>query len=186
MQQEDDLLKVQDVADRLHVNSRTILRMVERGELDAVKVARSWRFRPRDIDAYLKKHHTGSLVATQEEELLHDESVPGLASVEPFRPMNRLDLEKRRIELEKEQLDLDTRRINYILETSQRMIDTPDIDDKTKAKFKVELLETLLPQLLELGKGRPMEHDGRTSERDRHASKQNAQDLSSALELEKT
>ena len=183
MQQEDELLKVQDVADRLHVNSRTILRMVERGELDAVKVARSWRFRPRDIDAYLKKHHTGSLMATQEEDLLDDESVSSFASSEPF---NRLDLEKRRIELEKEQLDLDTRRINYILETSQRMIDTPDIDDKTKAKFKVELLETLLPQLLELGKGRPLEQDGRTSERNHHTSKQNALDLSSELELEKT
>ena len=66
------------------------------------------------------------------------------------------------------------------------MIDTPDIDDKTKAKFKVELLETLLPQLLELGKGRPMEHNGRISERDRHASKQSHLDLNSALELEKT
>ena len=66
------------------------------------------------------------------------------------------------------------------------MIDTPDIDDNTKAKFKVELLETLLPQLLELGKGRPMEHNGRISERDRHASKQSHLDLNSALELEKT
>jgi excisionase family DNA binding protein len=182
MQQEDDLLKVQDVADRLHVNSRTILRMVERGELDAVKVARSWRFRPRDIDAYLKKHHTGSLVATQEEDLLDDESVSGLASSEPFRPMNRLDLEKRRIELEKEQLDLDTRRIDYVLETTKKMVTMPELDKETKAK----LLETLLPQLLELGKGRPLEHNGRISERDHHASKQNHLDMNSALELEKT
>lgn len=174
MQQEDELLKVQDVADRLHVNSRTVLRMVERGELDAVKVARSWRFRPRDINAYLKKNHTGSSVATQEEELLVDEPEADLADIQPFRPMTRLDLEKRRIELEKAQLDLDTRRIDYVLETTKKMVTMPELDKETKAK----LLETLLPQLLELGKGR-------TSERDNHTSKQNPLEMRSALELEK-
>lgn len=174
MQQEDELLKVQDVADRLHVNSRTVLRMVERGELDAVKVARSWRFRPRDINAYLKKNHTGSSVATQEEELLVDELEADLADIQPFRPMTRLDLEKRRIELEKAQLDLDTRRIDYVLETTKKMVTMPELDKETKAK----LLETLLPQLLELGKGR-------TSERDNHTSKQNPLEMRSALELEK-
>lgn len=174
MQQEDELLKVQDVADRLHVNSRTVLRMVERGELDAVKVARSWRFRPRDINAYLKKNHTGSSVATQEEELLDDEPEADLADIQPFRPMTRLDLEKRRIELEKAQLDLDTRRIDYVLETTKKMVTMPELDKETKAK----LLETLLPQLLELGKGR-------TSERDNHTSKQNPLEMRSALELEK-
>jgi len=184
MQQDDELLKVQDVAERLHVNARTVLRMVDRGELDAVKVARSWRFRPRDIDSYLKKHHTGLSVATQEE-LADDEALSGLANIEPRRPLTRLELEQRRLELEKEQLDLDTRRINYILETSQRMIDTPDLDEKTKARFKAELLETLLPQLLELGKGRSLEHDGRTSERNPQASRQNGQGLRSTLELEK-
>ena len=182
MQQEDELLKVQDVADRLHVNSRTVLRMVERGELGAVKVARSWRFRPRDIDAYLKKHHTGSSVATQEEELLDDEAAADLADIQPFRPMTRLDLEKRRLELEKAQLDLDTRRIDYVLETTKKMVTMPELDKETKAK----LLETLLPQLLELGKGRPLEHNGRTSERDNPTPKQNVLDSHSALELEKT
>lgn len=179
MQQEDELLKVQDVAARLHVNTRTVLRMVERGELDAVKVARSWRFRPRDIDTYLKKHHTGSMLAATEEEPVDDEIPAAIASKEPLRPLTRLDLEKQRIALEKEQLDLDTRRINYILETSQKMIDMPDIDDKTKAKFKVELLETLLPQLLELGKGR-------TLERSLHTSKQNTLEARSALKLDET
>ncbi|HEX6552075.1 MAG TPA: helix-turn-helix domain-containing protein [Ktedonobacteraceae bacterium] len=177
MQEMDELLKVQDVAARLHVNTRTVLRMVERGELDAVKVARNWRFQPQDIDTYLKKHHTGSILAT-EEEPVDDEILAGVASKEPQRPLTDLDREKQRIELEKEQLDLDTRRINFILETSQKMIDMSDIDDETKAKFKVELLETLLPRLLEIGKGR-------TSERDSHKSKQNSPESRSALELEK-
>lgn len=170
MQQEEELLKVQDVAARLHINTRTVLRMVERGELDAVKVARSWRFRPRDIDAYLKKHHTGSMVTTQEGELVDDEILSGAASKEPLRPLTRLDLEKQRLELEKEQLELDTRRIDYVIETTKKMVTMPELDKETKAK----LLETLLPQLLELGKGRNLE-------RDPHPSKQNGLELRSAL-----
>jgi len=170
MQQEEELLKVQDVAERLQVNARTVLRMVERGELDAVRVARNWRFRPRDIDAYLRKQHTGPAVAMQEEELADEEVALGLTNGEPRIPLTRLDIEQRRLELEKAQWDLETRRFNYILETGQKMIDTSDVDEKTKAKYKTELLESLLPQLLELGKGRNME-------RGLVASKQNGHDL---------
>ena len=170
MQKEEELLKVQDVAARLHVNTRTVLRMVDRGELDAVKVARSWRFRPHDIDAYLHKHHTGSTsrftIREQEDDLADDETWSGLADMEqphqrgaerqgPVRSMTHLDLEKQRLELEKEQLELDQRRINYVLETTQKMVSMPDIDDQTKAK----LLETLLPRLLELSNGRSLERN---------------------------
>ncbi len=177
MQQEDELLKVEDVAKRLHVNTRTVLRMVDRGELNAVKVARSWRFRPRDIDAYLQKNRTGSAVATQEQELPDNQPLSGLVRIEPPRPLTPLDLEERRIALEAQQLNLDKQRINYILETSQKMLDTADIDDKTKAKFKAELLETLLPRLLELGKGHTLERNGRTLEHDLHTPKHNELEL---------
>ena len=186
MQQEDELLKVEDVAKRLHVNARTVLRMVDRGELDAVKVARSWRFRSQDIDAYLQKHHTGPTVATLEGELPGNQPLSGLARFEPPRALTPLDLEERRIALEEQEFNLDKQRINYILETSQKMLDTADIDDKTKAKFKAELLETLLPQLLELRKGRTSERNGRTLEHDLHTPKQNEQKLRSTLGLDKT
>ena len=179
MQKEDELLKVQDVAVRLHVNARTILRMVERGELDAVKMTRGWRFRPQDIDAYLRKHHTGSMVATTERDIAGDEPTSNRGHREPLRPLTLLDLEKQRLELEKEQLELerervelDTRRIDYVLETTKKMATMPEIDDKTKAK----LLETLLPRLLELGNGR--------SERGLHPSKQNGLELRSVSEID--
>jgi excisionase family DNA binding protein len=158
MQQEEELLRVQDVAERLQVNARTVLRMVERGELDAVRVARNWRFRPRDIDAYLRKQHIGPAVATKVEDLADDVTL-GSANGEPRIPLTRLDIEQRRLELEKEQWDLATKRFNYILETGQKMIDSSDFDEKTKAKYKTELLESLLPQLLELGKGRSSDHN---------------------------
>ena len=40
MQHEDEMLDVQSVADLLQVNPRTVLRMVEREELPAIRVAR--------------------------------------------------------------------------------------------------------------------------------------------------
>src|SRR3989442_8496141 len=56
MQNEDELLDVQSVADRLHVNPRTVLRMVERKELPAIRVARRFRFRRIDLENYLRTH----------------------------------------------------------------------------------------------------------------------------------
>ena len=52
MQNEDELLDVQAVADLLHVNPRTVLRMVERKELPAIRVARRFRFRRSDLEKY--------------------------------------------------------------------------------------------------------------------------------------
>src|SRR5438876_3304050 len=56
MQHEDEMLDVQSVADLLHVNSRTVLRMVEREELPAIRVARRFRFRRSDLENYLRTH----------------------------------------------------------------------------------------------------------------------------------
>jgi excisionase family DNA binding protein len=56
MQNEDELLDVQSVADRLHVNPRTVLRMVERKELPAIRVARRFRFRRSELEKYLRTH----------------------------------------------------------------------------------------------------------------------------------
>jgi len=56
MQHEDEMLDVQSVADLLHVNPRTVLRMVEREELPAIRVARRFRFRRSDLEYYLRTH----------------------------------------------------------------------------------------------------------------------------------
>src|SRR5437660_515499 len=56
MQIEDELLDVQQVADLLHINPRTVLRMADRKELTALKVGKRWRFRLRDLDNYLRAH----------------------------------------------------------------------------------------------------------------------------------
>ncbi|GAC1568697.1 MAG: hypothetical protein NVS3B14_18820 [Ktedonobacteraceae bacterium] len=54
--QEEKLLDVQHVAERLDVNPRTVLRMVERGELPAFKVSHRLRFRPADLEKYLQSN----------------------------------------------------------------------------------------------------------------------------------
>jgi excisionase family DNA binding protein len=56
MQHEDEMLDVQSVADLLHVNPRTVLRMVEREEIPAIRVARRFRFRRSDLEHYLRAH----------------------------------------------------------------------------------------------------------------------------------
>jgi len=56
MQHEDEMLDVQSVAELLHVNPRTVLRMVEREELPAIRVARRFRFRRSDLEDYLRAH----------------------------------------------------------------------------------------------------------------------------------
>jgi len=56
MQNEDELFDVKYVAALLHVNQRTVLRMVERKELPAIMVSRRFRFRRSDLDNYLRTH----------------------------------------------------------------------------------------------------------------------------------
>ena len=50
---QDQLLTLQQVADRLQVSLSTIRRMVDRGDLPFVKVGRNIRVRPEDLEAYI-------------------------------------------------------------------------------------------------------------------------------------
>jgi excisionase family DNA binding protein len=170
--QEDELLDVQAVAARLNVNPRTVLRMVGREELPAIRVARRLRFRPCDLETYLQTHLSTSSSSEhpQPSQLLqgdmHEHAIEGLREhQQPRSPgmlgqggrhskefiqleleKQRLELEKQRLALQKEDLELHTRRIDHALETANRMVSMlqPEADAKTKAS----LLQTLLPGLL--------------------------------------
>ena len=54
------LMTVQKLANYLGVNKRTIYRMLDRGEIPAVKVGRSWRFEQASIDDWLCAHSVGT------------------------------------------------------------------------------------------------------------------------------
>ena len=53
---DDDLLTVEDVAERLRVDEATVRRMAERGEFEgAFKVGRLWRIPSQGVTAYIQR-----------------------------------------------------------------------------------------------------------------------------------
>lgn len=51
---DDSFLTTEEVLEYLQVNLRTIYRLIKAGKIPAVRVGRQWRFRRRDIDAWLE------------------------------------------------------------------------------------------------------------------------------------
>ena len=51
---EEAFLTTEEVLDYLQVNLRTIYRLIKAGKIPAVRVGRQWRFRKKDIDAWLE------------------------------------------------------------------------------------------------------------------------------------
>jgi excisionase family DNA binding protein len=51
---DDSFLTTEEVLDYLQVNLRTVYRLIKAGKIPAVRVGRQWRFRKRDIDAWLE------------------------------------------------------------------------------------------------------------------------------------
>ena len=51
-------LTVQEVADMLRVSSMTVYRLIKAGDLPAVRVGRSFRVLPADVDGYLAARYT--------------------------------------------------------------------------------------------------------------------------------
>jgi excisionase family DNA binding protein len=50
---DETFLTTDEVLEYLHVNLRTVYRLIKAGKIPAVRVGRQWRFRKRDIDAWL-------------------------------------------------------------------------------------------------------------------------------------
>jgi excisionase family DNA binding protein len=51
---EDEILTLKEVADYLKLTERTLYRLTQDGKLPGFKVGNSWRFRLRDIDAWIE------------------------------------------------------------------------------------------------------------------------------------
>jgi excisionase family DNA binding protein len=52
---DDRLLTTEEVLGRLQLNIRTVYRLIKAGKLPAVRVGRQWRFRSRDVEAWVAK-----------------------------------------------------------------------------------------------------------------------------------
>jgi excisionase family DNA binding protein len=61
-----------EVARYLKMHAKTIVSMVERGELKAYKVGRHWRYRKSDIDAYLEQRRNIPKPIEQQEQSAQD------------------------------------------------------------------------------------------------------------------
>jgi excisionase family DNA binding protein len=71
---DESLLTPDEVLDYLHLNLKTVYRLIKAGKLPAVRVGRQWRFRKADIDAFL----AGSASAPAAP---HDDRMPRRATV---------------------------------------------------------------------------------------------------------
>jgi excisionase family DNA binding protein len=57
---DDAFLTTEEVLEYLQVNLRTIYRLIKAGRIPAVRVGRQWRFRKRDIEAWLESQRMRS------------------------------------------------------------------------------------------------------------------------------
>ena len=53
-----ELLTVAEVADQLRVSTMTVYRLIQRDELPALRIGRSYRINQDDLDAYLSGRAT--------------------------------------------------------------------------------------------------------------------------------
>ncbi len=56
---DERFLTTEEVLEYLQVNLRTVYRLIKAGKIPAVRVGRQWRFRKRDIDAWLESQRPG-------------------------------------------------------------------------------------------------------------------------------
>jgi excisionase family DNA binding protein len=62
---DETFLTTEEVLAYLHVNLRTVYRLIKAGKIPAVRVGRQWRFRKRDIDAWLDSQRTRGIGKAQ-------------------------------------------------------------------------------------------------------------------------
>ncbi len=60
-----DLLTTKQVQTLLRVDRTTIYRMVEAGQLPAIRVGKQWRFAPADVDHWLQSGRYGAMPRRQ-------------------------------------------------------------------------------------------------------------------------
>lgn len=57
------LMTVQEIADYLRVNTKTVYRLLEKGKIPATRVGHLWRFDKSSIDAWLRTYSNSSVTA---------------------------------------------------------------------------------------------------------------------------
>ena len=60
-------MTVQEVAEYLNVDPKTVYRLVNRGELPGFKVGGSWRFQKNDLDEWIAKQKEAAANKAEDE-----------------------------------------------------------------------------------------------------------------------
>lgn len=80
---DDKFLTAKEVVKCLHVNLRTVYRLIQTGEIPAVRVGRLWRFRKTEIDAWVAKQHAERVWAMTEPSAGDDATAPTRGTSRP-------------------------------------------------------------------------------------------------------
>ena len=63
----DQAMTLEDVAKRLSVSERTVLRLLKNKEIKGYKVGHSWRFEPMDVEEYVEWQRRKALASADPE-----------------------------------------------------------------------------------------------------------------------
>jgi excisionase family DNA binding protein len=92
-------MTTEEVLSYLHINLRTIYRLIQTGKLPAFRVGRQWRFRKDDLDAFVAAQHARGI-----RHPAHDTPRVLIVDDEPSV---------------REMLEKTLRRLNYVVETAE-------------------------------------------------------------------
>jgi excisionase family DNA binding protein len=135
----DDLLDAPEVAEILHVSSKTVNRLIAygHGELPAIKVGQRWKVRRGDLKEYLQKR-SGTSRNQAFEFLVEVQNDTGK------NDMHNLELQRKRLEVAEAALEIATKLVNSL---------HPDGDLETKAR----LIRIVMSQLLDTENAQSLE-----------------------------
>ena len=83
---DDTILTTEDVLAYLHVNLRTIYRLIKAGGIPALRVGRQWRFRKADVDLWLESQGTMTPDSSRRTASAGADGAAGAESGPPTRP----------------------------------------------------------------------------------------------------
>jgi len=120
----------------------------EKIQQDAKRAEQEYQAKQQELAIAAQKAAQESQMAQMEQERLKFELEKQRLTFQIEHEKQKLELERQQVAIQKEQLELVTMRINYDIETANKMIGMlqPDADQMTRAM----LAQTLLPSLLQL------------------------------------
>src|SRR4029078_11603752 len=83
---DESFLNTEEVLEYLQVNLRTVHRLIKAGKIPAVRVGRQWRFRKRDIDAWLDRQRPRAARPAPHATTARARAAPRVAAATTARP----------------------------------------------------------------------------------------------------